>query len=963
MAFDWLISRKPMSHLSRRPALSFLFASWSLLTGCSLLRGALALSTELPLSPQGCLALTSKGQAAPGLPTDAQEMRQQIAELEKAGRFVEAAARSENIVALKSSLLGSYHPETAASISNLAGLYLRQGRYAKAEYLYQQSLSIYRCALGNTHLDTAVAMSNLAGLYEQQGRYGMAEPLAEEALKIFSSILGDKHRLIAAPLNNLGMLLYDQGRYLEADPLLTRALDIREKELGPQHLTTATSLSNLGLLRLQQRNYTEAERLLKRALAIREETLGPEHPDLANSLNNLAFLYNRQDRFDAALALFQRALSVRTKTLSPEHPAIANGLNNLGMLYWAQQRYKDAEPMFRQALEVRQQALGSEHPETVASLSNLALIELQQSQSAEAEQLLKRLTQGQGQWLRQELPLQPRELRLKLLAQQPNATNLTFALLHQDPASIDLAFDTRLNRQGLLAEIERRQRQLANSSEKTKDLAEWIAGIDQQLASIDTGAEKRTLLQRERRRLEGELNRLLPDLHIKAVSISQVAKALRALAPRGVLVEFQRYRPLQLRDPAAGLWGAPRYVALLLHPDGRIVSLPLGEAGPIDQAVGRALKASASDRPDASELWQRLSDLVLTPLLPELRGVRELFLSPDGSLHRVPFAVLPAPGDRNSLLNQAYQLRLLTTGRDLLRLQQQGHSGSSAVLIANPAYDSLLHLPDSKTGGRRRGARPAPTIAAARTSPVEPGAERQRRSSDLSATVWPPLPGTDREARALAPLLKVTRPITADAATASLVLRQQGPWILHIATHGFFQPDQPTVSAQPLLMARSVAAGTTGLREDPLLRSGLVMAGANHPDADPNDDGYLTAAEVTGMDLNGTQLVTLSACQSGLGDLQTGEGVYGLQRALRVAGARSTLLSLWSVDDDGTRAFMEAYYGRLIRGEGRAEALAQTQAAFRRHANPLFRSLYVWGAFQLSGDWRALKAGNGQRLP
>jgi CHAT domain-containing protein len=123
---------------------------------------------------------------------------------------------------------------------------------------------------------------------------------------------------------------------------------------------------------------------------------------------------------------------------------------------------------------------------------------------------------------------------------------------------------------------------------------------------------------------------------------------------------------------------------------------------------------------------------------------------------------------------------------------------------------------------------------------------------------------------------------------------------------------------------------------------------------DPNDDGYLTAAEATAMDLEGTELVTLSACETGLGGVQSGEGVYGLQRSLAVAGARSTLLSLWKVDDALTATFMQSYYNRLKAGEGRAEALRHTQSEFRDHKNSTYNDIRVWGAFQLSGDWRAL---------
>jgi CHAT domain-containing protein/tetratricopeptide (TPR) repeat protein len=933
-----------------------------LMSGLWLIAGSSmpAIPAELKPSSNRCAALPRKASLMPRVPLEVQEMRRELEALEKAAQYEKAAQLSQRMLTIKTNLYGLNHPEVAAQSSNLAGIYLRQGRYAMAQPLYEQALTIDLCSLGDSHLDTAIAISNLAGLYERQGRYGIAEPLFEKVIRIFSSILGDNHRLIAAPLNNLGMLLYEQGRDLEAEPLLSKALAIREKELGPDHLLTATSLSNLALLQIRQRNYAEALSHLYRALAIREKQLGGEHPETAVSLNNLAFLYGRLNRFDEALGLFRRVLATRTGSLGQQHPLTANSLNNLAMLYWAQNRSNQAEPLFRQALAIRQTVLGPEHPDTIASLSNLALLQLQESQTADAEPLLIRLNRDQGEWLRRELPLQPRELRRKLLAEQPNAMNLSFALLDQAPGATYLALETRLNRQGLLAEIERRQRQLVTSSGKTRDLAEWIAGIDQQLASHGTTAEHRTRLQRERRRLEGELSRLLPDLRIKAVSVEQVAGALRALAPQGLLVEFQRYRPLQRRGSRTGegLWGAARYMALLLHADGRIVRIPMGEAGPIDQAVGRALKASATSSSDVEEHWQRLGDLVLTPMMPELRNVRELFISPDGGLHRLPFAGLPTPWDRGNRLNQSYKLRLVTTGRDLIRLQQPGREGGSAVLIANPAYDALLRPLRSAIGG------PSPSSVSGPRAPwivqdpipsMDPVSDRQQRSGELSLTVWSPLPGTDREARALAPLLQVARPITAQAATATLVLRQRGPRILHIATHGFFRPDQPAVSAQPLLGARSDAGSSTAQREDPLVRSGLVMAGANHPDADPTDDGYLTAAEVTGMDLNGTQLVTLSACASGLGELQPGEGVYGLQRALTVAGARSTLLSLWSVDDEGTKAFMEAFYSRLINGEGRAEALAQTQAAFRRHANPLFRNVYVWGAFQLSGDWRPIR--------
>ncbi|MFM7653033.1 MAG: CHAT domain-containing protein, partial [Vulcanococcus sp.] len=511
-------------------------------------------------------------------------------------------------------------------------------------------------------------------------------------------------------------------------------------------------------------------------------------------------------------------------------------------------------------------------------------------------------------------------------------------------------------RQGLLAEIELRQRLLLGSSPQTRALGERLAGLDRQLASVTLTPAQRDGLRAQRQQLEGELNRLLPALRIEPVSTAQVAAALRALAPQGLLVEFQKYWPWSRQGSGPADWGPARYVALLLHPDGRIAAIPLGPAAPIDQAIEQAHAASAANKSDAPSLWAKVSALLLSPFQPQLAGVRDLFLSPDGELHRIPYAALPAPGNGSQLLNAAFQLRLLTTGRDLIRLQQPAASGSPAVLIANPDYNAIRRSP----GSGRAGASPAPVGGSSpiQTSSTAAPADRQQRSGDIATTkTWAPLPGTAQEASQLAPLLGGSQPITGGASTAALVLQQRAPRILHIATHGFFQADQPPAPTTPLAAGRTGAPATPARQEDPLLRSGLVLAGANHPDVDPTDDGYLTAAEVTGMALNGTQLVTLSACETGLGDQRSGEGVYGLQRSLTVAGARSTLLSLWKVDDQATRAFMQAYYTRLQKGAGRAEALASTQAEFRNHPNILYRDLYVWAAFQLSGAWRPINAG------
>jgi CHAT domain-containing protein/tetratricopeptide (TPR) repeat protein len=902
-----------------------------------------------------------------------QELLRLAAALEAKGDTAQFVRLWQQILVIREKQLGPEHLDIATSLNKLALLYRAEGRYGEAEPLYRRSLAIREKLLGPGHPDTATILNNLGRLLESQGRFGEAEFYYKRTLAIYENVLGPWHASTAISLNNLAALYDSQGRKTEAERLYIRSIAIKERVLGPDHHSTASSLNNLAALYQLQGRYREAEPLQRRDLAISEKVLGPEHPSTATSLNNLAQLYRAQGRYEEAVAISRRTLSIREKVLGSDHLSTALSLNNLAELYRIQGRYGEAEPLYQRSLAIYGRRLGPEHPDTAGRLNNLALLYFEMAKAPAAEPLVQRLNHTQANWLRRELPLQPRELRRSLIDEQPDASALAFALHHQSPTAATLALETRLNRQGLLAEIERRQALLKGSSPETRQLAEEVAGIDRQLSSMSLSQAQREPLRQQRQQLEAQLYRLLPALKTDPVTNAQVAAALRAAAPQGLLLEFQKYGPWRKGAKGQGEWGPPRYLALLLRPDGTIRAIALGEAAPIDAAVAVAVAASADFKrqAEAPERLAAVSRLVLAPLQRELTGVRELFISPDGELNRLPFAALPVAGPKDGgiadgpitadskTLGDAVSLRLLTTGRDLLRLQQPAKVGAAPVLIANPDFNAASR---SAKGG-------AASTAAGAGAPAVLRGGQQRSPGVRGLTAWQPLGGTEQEARQLAPLLGGGAVISGPAATAAVVLAQKAPRILHIATHGFFLADQPFAGASAgggpaATGARGMpaasggtgdgSAATTPSREDPLQRSGLVFAGANQPDANPNDDGYLTAAEATAMDLEGTELVTLSACETGLGGVRSGEGVYGLQRSLAVAGARSTLLSLWKVDDGLTATFMERYYNRLKAGEGRADALRDTQVEFRNNKNSTYNDIRVWGAFQLSGDWRAL---------
>ena len=367
-------------------------------------------------------------------------------------------------------------------------------------------------------------------------------------------------------------------------------------------------------------------------------------------------------------------------------------------------------------------------------------------------------------------------------------------------------------------------------------------------------------------------------------------------------------------------------------------------AAVIDQTISQAVEAIEEGLSDSPELLAKVSQRVLAPLREATAGAKTWFISPDGELNRLPFAALTADGG-GDYLSEVVDLRLLTTGRELLDLQKTAKNvASDVVVVADPAYG--LKTDRIKIASRSHSEADVSV----------------RRSADLSDQLqWDRLKGTAKEGKAIQGLIGGEL-LMREEATAEAIKRRATPQVLHLATHAFYLPNQtkpnPPASTSALGDQRRSrgAVLTASLQgEIPLLRSGVAMAGANQPTANPTDDGYLTALEVAQLDWDGTELVVISACESGRGDIQSGEGVYGLKRAIAVAGARSSLLSLWKVDDAATAAFMQSFYERLKAGEGRADALAETQQEFREHQIPGWRHPYVWAAFQLSGDWKPIE--------
>ena len=507
-------------------------------------------------------------------------------------------------------------------------------------------------------------------------------------------------------------------------------------------------------------------------------------------------------------------------------------------------------------------------------------------------------------------------------------------------ALADLGFYERINRHGLLTQIEKIQSQLLLLDSSNRSVVNNLNIITGKLANLSISKDERKQLVLDREKLERKLYRLLPSIEHKPVSLDEIANSL---PNDGVLIEFQKYKYLydgqsQKRFNTNRLNG-DRYMAMILKANGTTHYVDLGEASEIDESVARTYSAITKLNAAEREL-ARMAQLVIEPLLDSIGGAKTWFISPDGELNRLPFAALK---DKNNsiYLTDKVNLRLLTTGRELMEIKKKNNQSSNKILIiADPLYDDNTIAKKNFDSSLNQ----------------ETDISLMRSSTLDNKLRWAPLPGTEIEGKQIAAITEGELLMQANA-TANEVKRARSPKILHLATHAFYLPDQKKKS-NPLAGDNRDNRGGVKISnfsgEDPLLRSGIALAGANNPKKNSSDDGYLTALEFARLDLEGTELVVISACQSGLGDIKHGEGVYGLKRAIAVAGAKSSLLSLWLVDDAATAAFMESFYKRLKAGEARGRALAETQEEFRNHPIPLWREPFVWAAFQLSGDWKAI---------
>jgi len=925
---------------------------------------------------------------------------------EAKGDYVAAEPFFQKAIDIYRRAFGEDHQSYVSALNNLAGLYETMGNFPAAESLYQQSLKIRQKTIGENHPDFAKSLNDLAVAYHAMGNFTAAEPLYRQATEIYCATLGENHPEFATCLKNLARLYEKKGNYAAAVSLYQQALGIMHKVFGEEHpkvsninntlvnlyrstginvvsdlliegLKKAPKPEDPNLVRKLHEiaevsrwlgDHATVERLYQQALEDYRATFGQEHPDYGLMLNELAEHYRRMGDYTAAEPLYQQALEILRKAQMEGHSYFASMLNNLALLYKAMGKYAAAEPLYLQSLEILKKTNKEHHPNFVYSLQNLAGLYMVSHREAEAMTLMKEAALATDRIIGQSFSIFSDELRMAHI-RRFQFEDYAFLTLISQPLSHSLAaaqdgLELVLRRKAIGVEASAAQRDLVLGGRypmlKTK--LEELTNLRFQIAQktlagpgmedISTQQQLLFELKHQRDNLEMELVRQIPEMNLEQKLRAADRQAITKVLPEGsILIEFVRFLVLDFKAvPARGdiPWKPAHYLAFVLsaQESDNVKMIDLGEAEPIDKMIATfraSITGEAENRnprhliasPKAKSInnGAALRAAIFDPLIPALGGRRRLFLAPDGDLNRLPFEVLPI-GDGRRLIDD-YQISYLGTGRDVLRF--------GAAINRQPAEPIVAADPDFDFGGD--GAR----------IPVETSAHG-RRSHDLNRNSlhFDRLLGTRLEGECIAALLGV-QPLLENKVLEAKLKGCRSPRILHIATHGFFLPDQKDDLNKEQFGLRAIGdrAGRLlgpGL-ENPLLRSGLALAGANTwlqekllpPEA---EDGILTAEDVSGMDLLDTDLVVLSACETGLGEVQVGEGVFGLRRAFVLAGAKTLVMSLWKVPDQQTQELMEDFYRRILEGQPRAEALRQAQLAMKaKYPDP-----YYWGAFICQGD-------------
>jgi len=873
------------------------------------------------------------------------------------GDYDLAASYFQDAGFIFNSIFDKHHENNARVYENLGAVAQSRSQYRKADSLYQLAEKTYIKSLGESHPALLNVNSKLALVKLAEAEYPTAEQYFRKTLELSRSIFGDKSAAYADALSGMGLYYQNTGNLNEAKVNLQKAIDIYVEKLGKLHPSYVTSIENLSSIYQSEGNIEKALPLLNEALEMDSVIYGIQHPKYATTLHNLASLYLSNGDFQKAEDYYRKSLVIDEIVYGTENPVFASTQYNLAVLFQKQGELKKADSLFEKVTKLRKDILSEHHPDYIFTLYGWGILKQVENEIDSAYDLFSSSVNSYLFLFKEYFPAMS-ESEKSAFYHKVNPVfeaYKDFALENYQsiPQLKEDLFDLQLTTKAMLLNASSKMRNKILTSGDLELINLFRAWQDKKEKAIQYYSYTKEELEEQNidlSDLEASINNMEKELSLESNIFNDGfgsdsinwRRLQKSLAPNTGIVEIVRVKKSLKNDSII-------YAGLILTDTMEEPEIAILQEGrriekQYFNAYQNLIKFKLMDRISYENLWEWVDEKI-----PE--GLNKLFISPDGIYNKININTLYSENLDQYLLEKE-NIRIITSSRDLIKEDDaipEFQEGISDTVSA-----------ESDTGQVAKKEKNVPSSLPSLVLIGSPDFAMGRSEDEMNLTAQdvglmrnfsggiPALPGTKVEINAIDSMTKSSnwnvRKYLDQEANEILIDSLTAPSILHIATHGFFKSYD----------AEKKVSGVEnqGKEENPLLRSGILLSGASIglagglPYEDSFEDGLLTAYETMNLNLDGTELVVLSACETGLGDVKNGEGVYGLQRAFLVAGAENLIMSLWTVNDYTTQLLMTEFYKHWTEGDDKFTSFRKAQMKIKEE----FPQPYYWAAFTIIGE-------------
>ncbi|HQW43826.1 MAG TPA: CHAT domain-containing protein [Chitinophagaceae bacterium] len=867
------------------------------------------------------------------------------------GMYTKAIQYNIKSVTIIENVSGTNNLHYINSLLELGKQYVFIENFNMGELTYLKAANIVKNVYGEDHLEYAIPLEKLADIYQRIGQNTKAERFFLRSLELKKKFLGPAHPETADTWTNLAEFYVGISKYSAARESLSTAMKIANETIGKESDKYGSLLRTMGTILVKEEKYKEAEPYLLDA--VKQVEKSRERAWHAFTLSVLAKVYENLSEFSKARLYYEKSAAVWEATYGKNHVAYAIACQTLGEYFVARKEHTEAEKYLLQSLASYENTVGADNRSVSSVLKKLANFYQERQLEEKALPLLRRAKSIEIKNMMTLFTNLSEKEKGNYLTEKVSLNNTMNSFLYFYPLAdkefIAGNYDLQLLFKSMI--LSGTKNMISSLRESTDTL---LRKIFEQWQLNKTILAKQYALPMIQRRsdlasIEDQTESLEKELSLKSSSFenqqqsfqTKTTDVVKHLARDESAIEFVRFKLIK-NDRSDSIFYA---AYILTTKDSAPVFVPLCEEKQLQKlfdSAGTTVTAMVSkfyrglevkNKNTAGALGTELYKLIWQPLEPYLKGVKKVSYSPAGKLYSIAFHALPV--DSATVLMDKYQLQQYTSTRQVVLREQekQNNKPQNITLFGDAAFTlDSLQIVKGKT----------------KTENVSTNIYTPQNRGTRGGT-WSNLPGTAQEVKTIQQLFDSNKISTNSfvQTTASeenlKALSGNSPQILHIATHGFFLPEPDKKRKENNLSNEN----TYTLADDPLLRSGLILAGGNYAwsgktPIDGVEDGIATAYEISQLNLSNTELVVLSACETALGDVKGSEGVFGLQRAFKMAGVKKMIVSLWQVPDKETAELMTSFYGYWMKGKTINDAFTQAQADMRKKYSPFY-----WAAFVL----------------